>query len=88
MKRLAIILLGAAALLDGACAPYYYGPDYYAAAPPPPAPGVVVAVGDQPYYVHGPYYSYGGRRYVWVAGHWGHRYGRRVWIHGRYVIRG
>src|SRR4051812_30631042 len=77
MKRLAIIFLGAAALLTEACAPSYYGSGYYAAGPPAPATGVVVAVGDQPYYTHGPYYVNGGRRYVWVAGHWGHRHGRR-----------
>lgn len=87
MKRLAIVFLGVTALVAGACAPYY-GPNYYGAAPPPPAPGVAVAVEDQPYYVHGPYYYYGGTRYVWVAGHWGHRHGHRVWVHGRYIIRG
>ena len=84
MKKLAIALLGAVVLLDGACTSYYAGPP----APPPPGPSVVVAVEDQPYYVHGPFYWYGGRRYVWVAGHWGHRHGKRVWIHGRYVVRG
>jgi len=93
MKRLAIVLLGTVALLDGACAPYYYDPSYaappgpYAAAPGPyPGPAVSVAVADQPYYVHGPYYWYGGRRWVWAGGHWVRRHGRRVWVHGSYVV--
>jgi hypothetical protein len=79
MKRLAIVFLGALTLLDGACAPYYAGP---------PAGTTAVVAEDRRYYVHGPYYWHGGRRYVWVAGHWGHRHGKRVWIHGRYVVRG
>jgi hypothetical protein len=64
-----------------ACAPAYYGPAYA------PASGYVVAVGDQPYYTRGPYYVYRGARYVWVPGHWGHRHGRRFWVHGRYIVR-
>jgi hypothetical protein len=80
MKSWLILLLGMVTLLS-ACAPApYYGP----AAPPP---GVVVAVEDRPYYVRGPYYVEHGRRWVWVAGHWGHRHGRRVWIHGHYSVR-
>lgn len=85
MKRLAIVLLGAG-LFAGACAPYYAGPP--APPPPPPVHGVVVAVGDQPYYTRGPYYYEGGHRWVWVGGHWGHRHGHRVWIRGHYIIRG
>ena len=87
MKKLLIIALGGLLGLD-ACAPYY---GYAPPAPPPPGPvvgGVTIAVGDQPYYTHGPYYIVRGRRYVWVHGHWAHRHGRRVWIHGRYVVRG
>lgn len=79
MKKSLILLLGIL-LGAGACAPVVVGP-------PVPPTGVVVAVGDRPYYTHGPYYAYHGRRYVWVAGHWSHRYGQRVWIHGRYVLR-
>ena len=84
MKKSFVILLGAILCLS-ACAPaYYYGPAYG----PAPAAGYAVAVGDRPYYTHGPYYAYGGVRYVWVAGHWGRHHGRRVWIHGRYIVRG
>ena len=53
----------------------------------PPAK-VVVAVDDRPYYARGPYYIEHGRRWVWVNGHWGRRHGHRVWIHGRYLVRG
>jgi len=80
MKSWLILLLGLVTLLS-ACAPApYYGP----AAPPT---GVVVAVEDRPYYVRGPYYIEHGHRWVWVGGHWGHRHGRRVWIHGHYAVR-
>lgn len=48
---------------------------------------VNVAVGDRPYYVHGPGYWAGPRYYLWVPGHWGWRHHRQVWIHGHYVIR-
>ena len=79
MKRSLILLLGVV-MLASACAPVVY-------APPGPQPGVVVAVEDQPYYVRGPYYIEHGRRWVWIGGHWGHRHGRRIWIHGHYVLR-
>ena len=50
--------------------------------------GININVGDQPYYVHGPGYWYGGAYYVWVPGHWdGWRHGHRVWIHGHYRVR-
>lgn len=73
--------------------PYYrgyaYGPGY---APYPgygPYPGsVVVEIGDRPYYTRGPGYYAGRTYYVWRPGHWTRRNGRRVWIHGRYVVRG
>ncbi len=46
---------------------------------------ISIGIGDQPYYVHGPGYWYGGVYYVWVPGHW-NRY-HTVWIHGHYVVR-
>jgi hypothetical protein len=49
---------------------------------------VSVAVGDRPYYVHGPGYYAGRSYYVWKPGHWAVRHGRKVWIHGHYVLRG
>jgi hypothetical protein len=61
----------------------YYGPPYYG------NPGsVTIAVGDRPYYVRGPGYRAGGAYYVWKPGHWSYRHGQKVWIHGRYVVRG
>ncbi len=48
----------------------------------------LIGIGDQPYYVHGPGYWYGGAYYVWIPGHWdGWRHGHRVWIHGHYAVR-
>jgi hypothetical protein len=44
-----------------------------------------IEVGDRPYYTHGAEYTRGGRRYVWVPGHWSPR--GHVWIHGHYVVR-
>jgi hypothetical protein len=79
MKGSLIVSLGVA-MLASACAPVVVGP--------PPGPGVVVAVEDRPYYVRGPYYFEHGRHWVWVGGHWGHRHHHRIWIHGRYVVRG
>ena len=71
--------------------PYYggygpYGPAYgpgYAAYPG----SVTVEVGDRPYYNRGAGYYVGSSYYVWRPGHWTSRYGRRVWIHGHYVVR-
>ncbi len=71
--------------------PYYggygpYGPGYgpgYAAYPG----SVTVEVGDRPYYNRGAGYYVGRSYYVWRPGHWTTRYGRRVWIHGHYVVR-
>lgn len=67
-------------------APYYggYGGPYYAGYPG----SVTIAVGDRPYYVHGPGYYTGHTYYAWRAGHWGWRHGHRAWIHGHYVVRG
>jgi hypothetical protein len=60
-----------------------YGPGYYGAYPG----SVTVEVGDRPYYSRGPGYYVGHTYYVWRPGHWTSRYGRRVWIHGHYVVR-
>lgn len=82
MKKSLILLLGIV-LVTGACAPVVYGPP----VGPAPRAGFVVAVDDRPYYTRGPYYVQRGRHYAWVPGHWSHRYGRRVWIHGHYALR-
>jgi len=79
MKNSLILSLGIV-FLASACAPVVVGP-------PGAAPGVVVAVEDRPYYVHGPYYVEHGHRWVWVHGHWAWHHHHRVWIHGRYVVR-
>ena len=51
------------------------------------AAGVVIQVGDRPYY-RGPWYWGPHRvRSYWVAGHWSWRPFHRVWIHGHYVAR-
>lgn len=49
---------------------------------------ISIELGDRPYY-RGNWYWGPGRhvRYYWVPGHWSHRWGRRVWIHGHYVER-
>ena len=75
---LTIIVLGAV-LCTGACAVEVAGPV--------PPPGVVVAVDDRPFYIHGPWYVVDGHRWVWVGGHWVIRRGHRVWVHGAYVRR-
>jgi len=80
MKLYLMILLGVV-LCTGACAPVVVQ------GPPPPVATVAVEVGDQPYYVHGPYYVTRGQRWVWVGGHWAFRHHQRVWIHGHYVLR-
>ena len=63
--------------------PYYGGP-YYGGYPG----SVTIAVGDRPYYAHGPGYYAGHTYYAWRPGHWAWRHGQRVWIHGHYVVRG
>ncbi len=70
--------------------PYYgggpYGPGY--AAYPGYGPGAVtVEIGDRPYYTRGAGYYVGRSYYVWRPGHWRLVNGRRVWIHGHYVVR-
>lgn len=75
-----------------------YGPGYYAGSGYYGGPGygypgygygssVSVAIGDRPYYVRGPGYYAGRSYYVWRPGHWAVRNGRKVWIHGHYVLR-
>ena len=83
-----------AALGAGGCEGYYaanpgyygpyYGPGPYHGAYPG---GVTVEIGDRAYYTRGPGYWAGRVYYVWRPGHWGWRHGRRVWIHGHYVVR-
>jgi hypothetical protein len=64
-----------------------YGPGY-AGSPGYAYPGsVTVEIGDRPYYTRGAGYYVGHSYYVWRPGHWANRYGRRVWIHGHYVVR-
>ena len=89
-----LLLLISVALGAGGCegtytaypgyGPYYGGPGpYYAGYPG----SVTVEVGDRAYYTRGPGYYVGSSYYVWRPGHWTSRYGRRVWIHGHYVVR-
>lgn len=54
---------------------------------PAKALGVSIAIGDRPYYVHGPGYWVGPVYYVWVPGHRAWRHHHRVWIHGHYAAR-
>ena len=63
--------------------PYYNRP-YYGGGYPG---SVTVAVGDRPYYVHGPGYYRGRTYYGWKPGHWASRNGQRVWIPGHYAVR-
>ena len=48
---------------------------------------IQVAIGDRPYYVHGPWYWHGGVRWYWVHGHYAWRHHHRVWIPGHYAPR-
>jgi WXXGXW repeat (2 copies) len=48
---------------------------------------VSIAIGDQPYYIHGPGYYVGPAYYVWVPGHWRWHHGHRYWVHGHYMRR-
>ena len=51
-------------------------------------PGSVsVEIGDRSYYTRGAGYYVGRSYYVWRPGHWVQRHGRKVWIHGQYVLR-
>ena len=49
--------------------------------------GVSIEIGDRPYYTHGGGYYVGRAYYVWRPGHWVYTHGRRVWVHGHYVLR-
>ncbi|MGI8821376.1 MAG: hypothetical protein ACR2ID_11000 [Chthoniobacterales bacterium] len=49
------------------------------------AQGISIAIGDRPYYSHGPAYWDNDTHYVWVPGHRG-RY-NRGWVRGHYVAR-
>ena len=46
-----------------------------------------IAIGDRPYYNHGPWYWNGGVRWYWIPGHWGWRHHHQVWIPGHYAPR-
>jgi hypothetical protein len=48
---------------------------------------ISIGINDQPYYIHGPGYWYGGVYYVWVPGHYALRHGHQVFIHGHYRVR-
>jgi hypothetical protein len=48
---------------------------------------VEIAIGDRPYYTHGPYYVENGVRWEWVPGHWATKHHKRVWVHGHYARR-
>jgi len=98
-RPLLVLVLISAALGAGGCEGYYsaypgygpyYGPGpYYGGGPYYAGAGAVtVEVGDRPYYVRGPGYYVGRTYYVWRPGHWRWRNGRKVWIHGHYVVRG
>ena len=70
--------------------PYYGGGPYgpgYAAYPGYGPVAVTVEIGDRPYYTRGAGYYVGRSYYVWRPGHWRLVNGRRVWIHGHYVVR-
>ena len=65
-----------------------YGPGYPGSPGYVAAPGsVTVEIGDRPYYTRGAGYYVGRSYYVWRPGHWRLVNGRRVWIHGHYVVR-
>ncbi|MEY2548207.1 MAG: hypothetical protein QOD64_789 [Verrucomicrobiota bacterium] len=74
MKRKLLILL---AVLVGVTAPII--------APEAKALDFSISVGDRPYY-HGGGYWHEGYYWVWVPGHYSHRWGR--WVPGHYVRRG
>ena len=53
----------------------------------PAEAGIVISIGDQPYYSRGPGFWSGGVYWVWISGHWRRRFGRRYWVHGHYAPR-
>src|SRR5437660_1596322 len=88
MRSIFSVLLLCIACVAGGCADYYgaypaYGPGYGYGYPG----SVSVEIGDRPYYTRGAGYYVGRAYYVWRPGHWIRRNGRRVWIHGQYVLR-
>jgi hypothetical protein len=44
-----------------------------------------IAIGDRPYYKHGPWYWHGRVKWYWIPGHWRHHH--HVWIPGHYAPR-
>jgi len=46
-----------------------------------------IAIGDRPYYTHGPWYWNHGVRWYWIPGHWGWRHHLQVWVQGHYAPR-
>ena len=97
MRYFVFVLICAALGLSG-CADYYagypgygpyYGGPYYGRPYYGGYPGsVTVAIGDRPYYTRGPGYYTGRTYYVWKPGHRAVRNGQRVWMHGKYAVRG
>ena len=101
---LLLLLLALGIGVGGCADDYYggypgYGPGYarypgYAPYPRYGYPGygypgaVSIEVGDRPYYTRGPGYYVGRTYYVWRPGHWVYSHGRRIWVHGHYVLRG
>lgn len=73
MKRTILILVAAIAALTTPLVPETQ------------AFSVEIAVGDRPYY-HGAGYWHQGYYWVWVPGHYSHRWGR--WVPGHYAQRG
>ena len=76
------------------CDETYGRTGYYAPGPGPYGPGYVggpavvsVEVGDRSYYTRGAGYYVGRRYYVWRGGYWRRYHGRRVWVHGNYIVR-
>jgi hypothetical protein len=46
-----------------------------------------IAIGDRPYYLHGPWYWNNGVRWYWIPGHHSWRHHHLVWIPGHYAPR-
>jgi len=46
-----------------------------------------IAIGDRPYYLHGPWYYNNGVRWYWIPGHWAWRHHHQVWVPGHYAPR-
>jgi hypothetical protein len=99
ISTVCLSVLVASVGLTGCAEPYgtvgYVGPGYYGSGSYGPGyyPGyastgyVSIAVGDRPYYTRGAGYWVGPHYYGWRHGYWHRYHGRRVWIHGNYVVR-